>query len=109
MKTIPLVRFTLIIILSLVATSPAIAAPDGQSTSQTAALPLSAMEVRKMQTILHTLGYEVGPIDGIYGPLTSRAVVRFQVDHGINLSGYPDAEFQTRLLEAAHALRADAE
>ena len=62
-----------------------------------------------MQTILRTLGYDVGPIDGIYGPLTSRAVVRFQGDQGINLSGYPDAEFRTRLSEAAHALRADAE
>ena len=109
MKTIPLVRLALTIMLCLAATSPATSAPDGQSTSRTAALPLSAMEVRKMQTILHTLGYDVGPIDGIYGPLTSRAVVRFQIDHGINLSGYPDPEFRTRLSEAAHALRADAE
>ena len=109
MKTILILRCALIISLFLVASSPAIAAPEVQSKAGAAALPLSAAEVRKMQTILHTLGYDVGPIDGIYGPLTSRAVVRFQVDQGITLSGYPDADFRTRLSKAAHALQADAE
>jgi len=38
--------------------------------------------VKKLQQKLKELGYYKGPIDGIYGPLTAKAVDEFQKDHG---------------------------
>lgn len=40
-------------------------------------------EVEFLQRILYSIGYDPGPIDGIFGPLTRSAVVRFQLDNGL--------------------------
>lgn len=40
-------------------------------------------EVEMLQRILFSIGYNPGPIDGIFGPLTRSAVVRFQLDNGL--------------------------
>ncbi|HZJ83635.1 MAG TPA: peptidoglycan-binding domain-containing protein [Clostridia bacterium] len=40
-------------------------------------------EVEMLQRILFSIGYETGPIDGIFGPLTRGAVVSFQLDNGL--------------------------
>ncbi|NLN40849.1 MAG: peptidoglycan-binding protein [Clostridiales bacterium] len=40
-------------------------------------------EVEMLQRILYSIGYNPGPIDGIFGPLTRSAVVRFQLDNGL--------------------------
>lgn len=39
--------------------------------------------VSGIQQRLHNLGYDPGPIDGIFGPLTRHALTRFQVDQQI--------------------------
>jgi len=39
--------------------------------------------VLKMQKALLRRGYKVGPLDGIYGPKTRAALVRYQRDHGM--------------------------
>jgi len=70
---------------------------------------LSIAQVRKIQSSLRNLGYDAGPADGVYGPLTSRAVVQFQADKGLTLSGYPDGPFLSRLRKEARALSAAAE
>ena len=31
----------------------------------------------------YSIGYDPGPIDGIFGPLTRSAVVKFQIDNGL--------------------------
>ncbi len=44
-------------------------------------------EVIDIQSKLNTLGYYKGASDGIYGPLTRKAVVQFQLDHGLTADG----------------------
>jgi cellulose synthase/poly-beta-1,6-N-acetylglucosamine synthase-like glycosyltransferase len=39
--------------------------------------------VREVQLSLRRLGYRPGPIDGLFGPLTERAVLAFQHRHGL--------------------------
>jgi peptidoglycan hydrolase-like protein with peptidoglycan-binding domain len=39
-------------------------------------------DVRQVQELLAVAGYEPGPADGVYGPLTQNAVAQFQRDHG---------------------------
>ncbi|MDI7250020.1 MAG: polysaccharide deacetylase family protein [Bacillota bacterium] len=43
--------------------------------------------VREYQSLLEQLGYYRGSVDGIAGPLTRTAVVRFQRDHGLTPDG----------------------
>jgi peptidoglycan hydrolase-like protein with peptidoglycan-binding domain/TPR repeat protein len=43
--------------------------------------------VRAFQRRLAAAGYSPGPIDGRYGPLTKRAVVRFQATHRLAVDG----------------------
>lgn len=43
--------------------------------------------VREYQSLLKETGYYRGPLDGIRGPLTEEAVIRFQRDHGLVADG----------------------
>jgi len=43
--------------------------------------------VKEAQELLVAAGYPLGAIDGIYGPLTQRAVAAFQVAHGLPGNG----------------------
>jgi peptidoglycan hydrolase-like protein with peptidoglycan-binding domain len=51
--------------------------------------PTQSERVKKVQTLLQRLGYDVGDtgIDGKYGPRTERAVRRFQQDNGLQVDG----------------------
>jgi Putative peptidoglycan binding domain len=41
--------------------------------------------VREVQRMLNRLGYHSGPVDGLFGPITERAVHRFQMRHGLRV------------------------
>jgi Putative peptidoglycan binding domain len=43
--------------------------------------------VREVQRRLNRLGYQSGPVDGLFGPITERAVHRFQMRHGLRVDG----------------------
>jgi len=45
--------------------------------------PTGSGHVRALQRRLARLGFAAGPIDGRYGPLTTRAVDRFQHSRGL--------------------------
>jgi peptidoglycan hydrolase-like protein with peptidoglycan-binding domain/subtilisin family serine protease len=47
----------------------------------------SGAQVNMLQGILSILGYNPGPIDGIFGPKTNSAVIKFQQDHGLTEDG----------------------
>jgi len=47
----------------------------------------SLQDVRVIQTALSWNRYDTGPIDGQYGPITSGAVARFQIDRSIEIDG----------------------
>jgi peptidoglycan hydrolase-like protein with peptidoglycan-binding domain/DNA invertase Pin-like site-specific DNA recombinase len=49
--------------------------------------PASRREVRALQRRLRAAGQGPGPMDGLYGPLTERAVARFQQDRGLTGDG----------------------
>src|SRR5215211_7698128 len=53
--------------------------------------------VRALQSRLRRLGYEPGPIDGIYGPLTEAAVERFQGAQGLAVDGVAGPQTAARL------------
>lgn len=44
-------------------------------------------EVRQIQTRLKSWDYYSGSVDGIYGTLTTKAVMRFQANHGLTPDG----------------------
>jgi peptidoglycan hydrolase-like protein with peptidoglycan-binding domain len=50
-------------------------------------LPHGSRRVRQLQRRLDRAGYHAGPIDGLFGPLTERAVKRFQLRHGLAVDG----------------------
>ena len=47
----------------------------------------SGSDVKQLQDNLHTLGYSVGSIDGIFGRNTKKAVLNFQKDHSLSADG----------------------
>ena len=49
-------------------------------------------EVARLQELLAELGYEVGAVDGIFGPRTGAAVLAFQSDLGIGVDGLVGTE-----------------
>jgi peptidoglycan hydrolase-like protein with peptidoglycan-binding domain len=60
------------------------------------ARPGGSRRVREVQRHLRDAGYDLGPVDGLYGPRTERAVRRFQRDAGLA----PDAVAGRRTLRA---------
>ncbi|MEB3355711.1 MAG: peptidoglycan-binding protein [Synechococcales bacterium] len=48
--------------------------------------------IRDIQLYLQEEGYAVGPIDGIYGPLTQQAVVQYQIDNDLQTDGVIGSE-----------------
>ncbi len=53
----------------------------------TVSLGSSSPEVRILQLSLQKQGLNVGPVDGIFGPLTQKALIQFQGSHGLDADG----------------------
>jgi len=53
--------------------------------------------VRTIQTQLHELGYDPGPIDGKYGRRTAAAIREFERDSGLTLTGKVSIELRDAL------------
>ncbi len=58
---------------------------DNMSNQERPLLAIGSVgpEVEMLQRILLSIGYNPGPIDGIFGPLTQMAVIQFQMDNGL--------------------------
>ncbi len=54
-------------------------------------------DVMELQTSLHDAGYNSGPIDGVYGPITTRAVAAYQSDRNMSGNGKLTAETLRKL------------
>lgn len=54
-------------------------------------------DVKKLQQLLKELGILLGKIDGIYGPVTSKAVQGFQKDHSLTVTGKLDDQTLSKI------------
>lgn len=51
------------------------------------------------QTSLARLGYNPGPIDGVYGPRTANAIAAYERDHGLMVTGQPSPELLNHMIQ----------
>lgn len=58
---------------------------------------MSGNDVMELQALLKKLGYYHGPVDGVFGPQTERAVVRFQKNYGLTPDGVVGEQTQRTL------------
>lgn len=54
-------------------------------------------EVYQAQKALKDLGYDPGPVDGVWGKATERAIKYFQVDTGLSVTGELDGQTKEKL------------
>ena len=75
-----------------IAAPKASASANASNATVNATAQASSPMVRSAQQALNDRGYDVGPVDGIYGPSTQDAVVRFQQAQGLSQTGTLDAQ-----------------
>ncbi len=61
------------------------------------AMVIEAFDVAVIQRALKARGYDPGVVDGIHGPNTAQAIRQFQSASGLEVTGLPSAELQSRL------------
>lgn len=66
--------------------------------------PSSRDDIKSIQVALNQLGYCAGRIDGVVGPIAASALMQFQQDSGLPITGRPDADTSKRLLQEAAKL-----
>jgi predicted chitinase len=62
--------------------------------------PASGPQVRKLQQRLKALGYDVGSVDGVFGPSTARCIKAFQAAHGLAADGVVGPATSSALMTA---------
>lgn len=77
-------------LLLTVADRPVFALPGTTPAFRSLRPKVSGVDVRQLQQGLAALGYEVGDVDGLYGPVTARAVAAFYRDLGFPAAGAGD-------------------
>ena len=98
-----------LVLLCLPGTSIAGGASDTSSASQASSLLQygagydkadGAPPVRVVQSTLRRLGWQPGPVDGLYGPLTQAAVTRFQAASQVGVDGIVGPQTRQALTRA---------
>lgn len=83
-------KSALLIMLVLVV----LATPVSASSSKTMYFGHKGEDVLNLQKTLNKMGYYNFNIDGIYGKITEKAVIDFQIDHDIRIDGFAGPETQ---------------
>lgn len=95
------VRIALAVTLSLLLLDAPLAVAAGAEVIAAAARPGTPQPapryVRDAQRALRDLGYEPGPVDGVVGPRTRAALMRYQRSERIAVTGWLDPETMVRL------------
>jgi len=95
MSRTPFAILATVVAAGVSAASPALA-QQGQSSAaplgraETVPFQLSAERIEQMQSKLNQLGFSAGHVDGIWGPDTSAAVLRFQQSNSLQATGKLD-------------------
>jgi hypothetical protein len=107
--------WTRVLVVALAAVAVPLSAPSaGFAANDSAGLlapgtgyasPEGAEPVRDLQRLLRRLGDAPGPIDGLYGPLTTAAVQRFQEAHALAVDGVVGPQTRGRLAAVHSMLR----
>ena len=63
-----------------------------EHTRETATKILRTEQIREMQTLLQDRGYAVGDINGLINAETTQALLQFQKDRGLAVTGTPTRE-----------------
>ena len=58
---------------------------------------LNSERIKQCQAALNQRGFEAGPVDGLMGPLTRRAIRKFQKANNMKVDGQPSALLFTKL------------
>lgn len=59
---------------------------------------LSPLQIQAIQQGLHDAGYyDAAPVDGLWGPVTTKAISSFQYNKGLEPTGYPDKKTLEKL------------
>jgi len=82
-----------------VSAAPAAAVPAAPvRTAMPAEAAMSESDRQQVQEALHRAGYDPGPADGVFGPLTRAAIRRFQKTIGTDPTGIITADEASRLV-----------
>ncbi|CAA7626508.1 peptidoglycan-binding protein [Magnetospirillum sp. UT-4] len=86
-------------LLGALAAGPALAAGMQSQSGMQGGQQSSMSEdtVRQMQQQLQAQGYEVGQVDGIWGPRSRQALMNFQRDQNLPATGSPDQQSMAAL------------
>jgi hypothetical protein len=55
------------------------------------------VSIAELQQLLDEQGYDPGPVDGVFGDRTGRAIRSYQVNNGLKVTGRPSAALVERL------------
>jgi peptidoglycan hydrolase-like protein with peptidoglycan-binding domain len=111
-RAVPKLATVLVAALALMALPAAARAADSNPDAHTMlgpgagyASPQGSHQVRRLQRRLELAGEQPGPLDGLFGPRTEAAVVRFQLLAGLVPDGIAGPLTHAALRKAARTLR----
>jgi peptidoglycan hydrolase-like protein with peptidoglycan-binding domain len=89
--------------LAAIQGDPSAPGPNGPGMNGQSLLTIGDQgeQVRALQQMLAYLNYSVGELDGIFGPLTRQAVLGFQADNKLPMTGMVDPDTWTQLGQAS--------
>jgi peptidoglycan hydrolase-like protein with peptidoglycan-binding domain len=101
-----MLRSTALISAVVLGAVPAGAYPNASGIEQASivlaqAYPAIIERTRQIQLGLKRRGYDPGPVDGLLGRRTARAIRAFQADHGLAVTGMPSRTVYEMLTGAA--------
>ncbi|WP_425061253.1 hypothetical protein SCACP_20410 [Sporomusa carbonis] len=81
------------VLLGLSTPTVGLAAPPGKiMDGEFISVGMRGDDVRMVQKFLAEAGFYAGDIDGVFGPVTARAVKEFQISNNLNANGVVDKE-----------------
>ena len=92
------ILFSMMMVSALALTSSVASAGHNKKHHNADNHKLTHVQVQAIQQGLHDAGYyDDAPVDGLWGPVTTKAMSSFQYNKGLTPTGYPDKETLQKL------------